>query len=645
MKTLLARSMLGVIAGRVAVAWTPILLSLFGATSLADEPAQGPRATQPVVYKDKTAAQWINQLRASRDENGRAQAAEALGFVAREGRLTYGGFSDVPIDSPEPPKLGDESVQPIVAALVSGLNDSSARVRASSAIAISWIGPRAKTAVPALSRLLQGTNDDAKKNALTAIGRIGPDAKAAIPSLEPMLAKGDAHARVKVAGALRMIGAPPDSYLPTLIGALAEDGYASAANYAAMELGHLGNPAISPLRNALKAKDAITRQNAAYAIGNMAGWGNLTEDKESVAQLLIELTADANPKVVWHATQAIGSLHASAERSVPALVRLLKHKDKEVVDNAIESLGEFGVEAKSAVPALIELLIDDTDEDHRSTDHAIWQIGIDRASAESLAKLKTTAQVSWLFVPLCEFPDVAIQFLKNNPNAVDVPARERDALLRVMRDLDPRFKELRDALYTNEHLPLELIAELGEPRFLELIERKLKTANAYETTKLNACARACGAKAKDVVAIRGSKPGDFKPKSAWPGTDRSRIAPGASGHGDGGTTVIVTGQILRADGGPAIAPKLYRINDAMLLGERGHQEVPMTFNAKTGRFVFITYVFAAYSSGDGQKEAGPYQTGSSMVQIESDGCKPLQVRFYDEMPEVHITLSAAQKSE
>ena len=516
--------MLGVIAARVVVAWTPILFGLLVTTSLADEPVQGPRATNPLLYKDKTAAQWISQLRGSGDENSRAQAAEALGFIAREGQWTSGGFSDVPFDSPEPPKLGEEALQPIVAALINELNNSSARVRASSAIAISWIGPRAKTAVPALSRGLQDVNHDARKNALAAIGRIGPDAKAAVPSLKLMLAKGDARSRVNVAGALRMIGAPPDSYVPSLIGALAEDGYASAAHYAAMELGHLGNPAIGPLKDALKAKDAITRQNAAYAIGNMAGWGNLTEDKDSIAQLLIELTADPSSKVVWHATQAIGSVHASAERSIPALVRLLKHRDKEVVGKAVESLGEFGGEAKSALPALIELLGDDMGEDQRSTDHAIWQIGIDRASARSLAKLKTTAQVSWLFVPLCEFPDVAIQFLKNNPSAVDIPARERDALLRVMRDPDPRFKELRDALYTNEYLPLELIAELGEPRFLELIERKLKTANVYETTKLNACARACGAKAKDVVAIGESKPGDFKPKSAWPGSDRSRIA-------------------------------------------------------------------------------------------------------------------------
>jgi hypothetical protein len=213
-------------------------------------------------------------------------------------------------------------------------------------------------------------------------------------------------------------------------------------------------------------------------------------------------------------------------------------------------------------------------------------------------------------------------------------------LLRVMRNPDAKFKELREALYASEDLPPELIAELAEPRFLKLIERKLKTASAYEATKLRACARACGEQAKEVVVIGESKPGDFKPKSAWPGTDPSRIAPETSGHGDGYTIVIITGRILREDGSPAAAPKFYRINDSMLLGERGRQEVPVTFDGKTGRFVFVTGVFAAYSMGDGQKQPGPYQTGSSMVSIESDGCKPLQVQFYDEMPEVRVTLSA-----
>src|SRR5438445_8971986 len=102
-----------------------------------------------------------------------------------------------------------------------------------------------------------------------------------------------------------------------------------------------------------------------------------------------------------------------------------------------------------------------------------------------------------------------------------------------MRNPDPRFKPLRESLYKNEHLPLTIIAQLQEARFLPLLERKLKTASAHEKTKLEACARACGAPAKRVVTIAESNPGDFKPKSAWPGTDSRRMNPKMAGHGDG----------------------------------------------------------------------------------------------------------------
>ena len=91
------------------------------------------------------------------------------------------------------------------------------------------------------------------------------------------------------------------------------------------------------------------------------------------------------------------------------------------------------------------------------------------------------------------------------------------------------------------------------------------------------------------------------------------MSPTANGHGDGITEVIITGQILRADGAPAAAPKFYRTNDAMLLGRRIREEESITFDPKSGRFVFVTSVFAAYSTGDGQPDPGPYQTGSSLV--------------------------------
>jgi HEAT repeat protein len=609
---------------------------------MADDAVKDSEAHSPPPYKGKTAKQWIDQLARSHDPRARAAAAEALGFMARDGRQTFGGFSDVPIDSPEPPKLGEEALRPIVAALVAGMDDPNERVRASSAVAVSWIGPRAKAAVAALIRRFDDGDEEVRKNAVRAIGRIGTAAKEATSHLEAILARGDAHHRVDVAGALRMVGAVPDSYVPALVEILAQDGFGSAAHYAAMELAHLGDPAVAALKKAFKDKHPTTRKNAAYAIANMAGWGKLTKDREAVAHALNELARDDDPRVVWAAAQAIGSVHASPERCVPTLVSLLKHKDQTVVEQAAESLGEFGAQAKPALPALTKLLGERKDETV-SADYAIREIGIDRVSAEAIRTLKFAERGSWLFLPLCEYPDVALEFLEKNPHVVDVPVRDRDGLTRLMRNPDPRLKPLQEALYKNEQLPLAIIARLREARFLPLLQRRLKTAGAHEKTKLEACARACGSPAERVVTISEAAPGDFKPKSAWPGTDSRRMDPKVLGHGDGLTEVIITGRILRDGGVPAIAPKFYRINDAMLLGERTRDEVPFTFDARTGRFVFVTHVFAAYSSGDGQPEPGPYQTGSSMVLIESEGCKPLQVRFYDEMPEIRITLSVRDK--
>jgi HEAT repeat protein len=594
--------------------------------------------TAPV--QDKPAAHWISQLEKAPDDHARAEAAEALGYMARQSRWTHGGFSDLPEDEPDPPKLSDEELHAIVSALIAGLDDSHERVRAASAIALSWIGSRAQAALPDLTRVLEDADDRVRTNALKAIGSIGPAALAANSKLQSMLASSRGYHRVKVAEALRLIGAAPESYVPALIELLGQHSKDNAEHYAAMELAHLGDLAVGALKQALRHENPRMRQYAAYAISNMAGWGNLTNDREGVADALIELAREDDASTLFKAAQALGSVHAAADRSVPALVSLLKHPDEHVAEEAAESLGDFGAEAKAALPALIGVL---ESTNIWTVAYAIREIGIDRAAAEAIGTLKLSEHGSWLFLPLCEYPDVAVEFLDRNPEVVDVPVRDEEALVGLMRDPDPRFAPLQKLLYENEHLPLTIIAPLGERRFLPLLERKRKTADPYMQTKLEACSRACGAPAGRVVAIDASHPGDFKPKSAWPDTDPDRMAPEMRMHGDGITHVIITGHILREGGAPAAAPKFYRVNDSMLMGERIREEVPITFDAETSRFVFVTSVFAAYSHGDGQKEPGPYQTGSSLIVIESQGCQPLQLQFYDEMPEVRITLQTATK--
>ena len=80
----------------------------------------------------------------------------------------------------------------------------------------------------------------------------------------------------------------------------------------------------------------------------------------------------------------------------------------------------------------------------------------------------------------------------------------------------------------------------------------------------------------------------------------------------------------------------------MLLGLAERQPDSILYDQKTGKFVFLTTVFAAYAMEKGAQEPGPYQTGSALTHIEAEGAEPLDVRFFDEMPHVEIRLKPGQ---
>ncbi|TWU35330.1 hypothetical protein Q31b_54260 [Novipirellula aureliae] len=67
----------------------------------------------------------------------------------------------------------------------------------------------------------------------------------------------------------------------------------------------------------------------------------------------------------------------------------------------------------------------------------------------------------------------------------------------------------------------------------------------------------------------------------------------------------------------------------------------LLYRNQDGRFVFYTTVFAAYSFGGKPAEPARYQTGSAPIRIEAEGSQPLTVQFFDEMPDVLITLNPA----
>ena len=619
---------------------TAVSASLFSAQQIDDIEDLPP-------YGEKSAAQWMELLKNSQEPKTRGEAAEALGFMVRSGRMTYGGFSDVPIDSEEPPQLNAQQIKPITDALIVALADPASDVRAAAAIAISWIGPRAEAAIPALIPMVDDFPEDAwdpspAYNAMTALAIFGSDAKAAIPRLQPLMARNDPKLWVKVAGTSRELGAPPEMFVPKMIETLA---IADRDHYAAMELAKLGNPAVPALLEALKSPNLGRRGKAAYALANMAGWDNLTERKEEVVDALIEmlqpqgaaLTPNNDTTVIYHGLQAIGAIQAAPEKCIPVLVGLLDSDDFSVANEAARSLGGFGKAAQPALPALLECLQNQGESALWSVAGAISEIGVDEQAANQLQGMKLSMAASHLFLPMCEYPDAALEFLRNNPQALD--ARDYPRLLEILRSSQPEYQELQAEMLASEYLPLPVIAQFGDARLLPVIERRMDEASKYMLTKLRACAIACGKPPEQTLEISESQPGDFVPPSAWPGTDSTRISEQMRGHGDGYAEVIITGQILQHDGTPASEPKFYRTNDSMLLGNSVDYEEPIIYESKTGRFVFCTTVFAAYNMGGKPPEPGPYQTGSSLVRVEADNCQPLVIKFYDEMPHVKITLS------
>jgi hypothetical protein len=369
---------------------------------------------------------------------------------------------------------------------------------------------------------------------------------------------------------------------------------------------------------------------------------------------LTRLLDDADADVQVRAVIALGAIGPEAQPAVPALKKLLRSKDWGLLYHVTESLGAMGSRAKDAVPELVDVMRNGPDDSRTFAAFALRDIGVDETTAESLAGLWTEDNeyiAPTLFETLWPFPDAALEFLRHNPEAI-ANVNNHMGLAELAASTEERNRDLRQAVLDSDDLPLPAMALIGERRFLQVIERRMEVADAYQKLQLAAAARACGALPGRVVKMAPGESGGFAPTSAWPGVNEKRKtasrrhvdeATGAitftSSHSDGWTDVIITGKLLREDGSPVVNPRLFRQNDGMLLGERTDDETPVKYDPETARFVLVTSVFSAYSSGENQEEPGPYQTGSAIFRLESERTHPLEVRFFDEMPDVEIRLA------
>lgn len=433
----------------------------------------------------------------------------------------------------------------------------------------------------------------------------------------------------------------------------------SQAYYTAITLARYRSEAVPFLEMGLKSPDTKTRKWSARALTNMA-WGRGPDLDRHDAQragtaLLAALNRESDTGAAWYMVQAIGTILPDSANAIPILLKVLTHEDLRLQVEVLEALAKYESRAASAKPALIELLWKSENEDVQwLVIHAISAIGIGHTEASVLSTLAvppTPCGEAAMVTLLLEYPASALSYLQAHPQAL----REMDggpsldALLRVIDDTSSTTDELRNYLRSREDLPSVAMAHWGLQEFLPPIRVRIAAADPHRRSFLEACARALGEEPQRVVKISEEDPGSFKPKSAHPNVDPSRMSqhriPACFDHADGTTDVLITGHLLMSDGSPAVEPCFYRLNDSMLLGEDRKTPVPlMKYNPKTGRFVFLTSVFAAYAIGDGQEQPGPYQTGPAEVLIEAVNAIPLKVRLFDEMPEVEITLKSAKPS-
>lgn len=453
-----------------------------------------------------------------------------------------------------------------------------------------------------------------------------------IPILLALLRDPDAQRRRMVMHIAPVLQ-PRDMRVTEAVIAGLTDPDARVRSYAAVALGEMGAEAAQAydaLVKCLDDSDDNTAGPAARALGSL-GDG-------VIEQLRRDLRSGRHPVTF---ARALGVHDTAAAAAIPDVIASLKMDpgNRGPYLMVLGSIGKGDATARATVLAHVR----DADEVVASDAMmAITEIGLDESSARIVATLTVDGSdfhASMIFDALLPWPDLAEAFIRLNPVTI-----RGHTVSDVVAGWKPAEPAIRTMILRQPDLPMTVLALSGDVGHLPTLRAAKDAARGYGASHLAAYARMLGDPADVVVKISTMDPGRFRPSSAWPRVDRRRMKPKADGHGDGFTEIVVTGVVRLADGSHPKVIRFVGLNDRMLLGKREeHEEKRVLYNAMTGRFALFSTVFAAYSSGEGKaEEEGPYQTGSLTTRLVADGAKPLRVVFYDEMPDVEITVDPAK---
>lgn len=470
--------------------------------------------------------------------------------------------------------MGSSAVESLVAAL----GDSDVAVRSSAAELIYYIGPQAAAAVPKLQRLLHDPAEEVRVQAAIGLAEIGEGSRPAIGAL--VMALSDPNPKV--------------------------------CRYAAFALGVIGErtkPVVDGLIGALQTNHASALAGVATSLAML----KVTDER--ALPRLVELLSMASD---------------SEAKRIPYFVGI----PNSVPEAALLAIRNYGTKAEAAKSEVLSLAVGQADEATRlAALRTMAEIGVTEAEAKRLGVSSTAEQQgvdAWVFHVLAKHPDIALEFLQQHPT---VPSRlELDTSIWLRQQTGVEYTVLKKAVFERDDLPLKVMLQTRDPRYISVVKQRMEMVGSDRRAYMAACARALGDPPGHVVRISETQPGNFRPVYV------GRVGGIQDGHGDGCVLVMITGRIRMPDDSPAVAPRFYRANDSMLLNENRKDPVDFDYDPKTGRFLFHTTVFAAFSTAK-DREPGPYMTGTARILIEAKDAKPLMVQFFDEMPDVEITLS------
>jgi HEAT repeat protein len=206
-----------------------------------------------------------------------------------------------------------------IAVLVEELKNEKARYWA--CLALAEAGPKAKAALPELSKLAESKEPEMRMQAVITLGEIGPDAKAAVPAIVKAL----------------------DDKQPSV---------RYAAAYAAGKIG--AKDATAKLTKELASEDHFLKMVSSWSLAKIN-----PEDKkqvESTVKLLVESLKDSDKHVRAAAARGLYELHLPPDQTVPVLMGLLADKDPVIRANVVEALASLG---EKALPRAIKALEND----------------------------------------------------------------------------------------------------------------------------------------------------------------------------------------------------------------------------------------------------------------------------------------------